>query len=143
VADAARDDGALRLPATVEAASQVYGWLDAAAAARALPEGMLFGMHVALEEAVMNVALHAFAPGAEGAIEVRLETIPGAAALIIEDDGPPFDPTAAAAPGRPASLATAGPGGRGLTLMRHYCRDMSYARTEGRNRLTLRFPLPG
>jgi anti-sigma regulatory factor (Ser/Thr protein kinase) len=57
----------------------------------------------------------------------------------VEDAGRPFDPGAAELPARPASLADAMPGGLGLRLLRHHCRDLSYRRTDGRNRLTLRF----
>jgi hypothetical protein len=39
---------------------------------------------------------------------------------------------------RPASLHEAEPGGLGLVLIRHYCRDISYERIGNRNRLTLR-----
>ena len=46
----------------------------------------------------MNVAMHAFAPGEPGEITVRLSTSPDAAALVVEDSGHPFDPTAAPSP---------------------------------------------
>jgi anti-sigma regulatory factor (Ser/Thr protein kinase) len=102
---------------------------------------MLHGMHVAIEEAVANVALRAFGPDQPGDIAVRLRAAPGAAALVVEDGGRPFDP--AAAPARPARLQDARPNGLGLSLLRHYCRDISYERIGGRNRLTPRFPQPG
>jgi hypothetical protein len=38
-------------------------------------------------------------------------------------------------------LLDAEPGGLGIKLLRHYCKDISYARESGRNRLTLGFPL--
>ena len=123
--------------------ARLHPWLDRAATARELPQTMLHGMHVAIEEAVANVALHAFGPDQPGEIAVRLCAAPGAAALVVEDGGRPFDPAAAPAPPRPARLEDARPGGLGLTLLRHYCRDISYERIGGRNRLTLRFPLPG
>jgi anti-sigma regulatory factor (Ser/Thr protein kinase) len=121
---------------------RLYPWLDTQAEARHLPKTALAGMHVALEEAVMNVAMHAFAPGEPGEITVQLNTSPDAAALVVEDSGHPFDPTAAPSPERPATMSDARPGGLGLILLRHYCREISYARIGDRNRLTLRFPLP-
>ena len=121
---------------------RLYPWLEAAAAARNLPQAVRFGMHVAAEEAVANAARHAFAPDAPGEIAVRLCDLPDAAALVVEDTGRPFDPVAAPARERPASLRDARPGGLGLTLLRHYCHDISYQRIDGRNHLTMRFPLP-
>ena len=55
-------------------------------------------MQVVAEEAVMNVAMHAYVPGSQREIIVRLKT------------------------------------------QRHYCKYMSYARTNELNQLTMRFP---
>jgi anti-sigma regulatory factor (Ser/Thr protein kinase) len=132
----------LRVGSAAADLARLYPWLDTQADARHLPKTVLARMHVALEEAVMNVAMHAFSPGEPGEITVRLDTSPDGAALVVEDSGRPFDPTAAPSPERPTSLSEARPGGLGLTLLRHYCREISYARIGDRNRLTLRFPLP-
>ena len=67
---------------------------------------------------------------------------PNAVTFVVEDTGRAFDPSAAPVPARPASLLDAEPGGLGLTLLRHYCSDLTYERIGDRNRLTLRFPLP-
>ncbi len=136
-------DGAavLRIGVAIEDLGRLYPWLDAEAAARHVPAPTVQRMHVALEEAVMNVAMHAYGPGAEGEITIRLVASADAAAVVVEDAGPAFDPTKAEPRPRAASLDEAQPGGLGLTLLRHYCADIGYERAEGRNRLTLRFPL--
>ena len=119
--------------------ARVHPWLDAET--RHLPVAMRHGMGVALEEVVMNVTMHG---GSSGAITVVMVSSTDAATLIVEDSGRAFDPTAAPAQEPPTSLADARPGGLGLILLRHYCKDISYARVGERNRLTLRFPLmPG
>lgn len=133
----------LHLQATPADLTRLYGWLETEARARGLPDRVLFGMQVALEEAVMNVALHAFAPDAPGEIEVHFDTLADAATLVVEDAGPPFDPTAAAVHQRPGSLEAATPGGLGLTLLHHYCDEIDYERSGERNHLTLRFWLAG
>jgi anti-sigma regulatory factor (Ser/Thr protein kinase) len=120
--------------------TRLHPWFDALA--RDLPNAMHHGMRVALEEAVMNVAMHAYPPNASGEIMVRLRTCPEAATLLVEDSGPAFDPTRASFRERPVSLPDAEPGGLGLPLLRHYCRDISYTRVGERNRLLMRFPLP-
>jgi anti-sigma regulatory factor (Ser/Thr protein kinase) len=86
--------------------------------------------------------MHGFAPGTSGEITVRSRTSPDAVAFVVEDTGRAFDPSAASVPARSASLLDAEPGGLGLTLLRHYCSDLTYERAGDRNRLTLRFPSP-
>ena len=131
----------LHLRAVPAELARLHSWLETEARERVMPDRVLFGMQVALEEAVMNVAMHAFAPDSPGEIEVRFDAVPDAATLVIEDAGPPFDPTTAAIHQRPAALEEATPGGLGLTLLRHYCDEIGYARLGERNRLTLRFRL--
>jgi|HubBroStandDraft_1064217.scaffolds.fasta_scaffold93201_2 serine/threonine-protein kinase RsbW len=115
---------------------RLHPWLDGETAH--LPSRIRHAMQVALEEAVLNVATHAFPTGTSGEIAVSLHAAPDAVALIVEDPGPAFDPTAAPAPARPTALE---PGGLGITLLRHYCKHISYDRAGEHNRLTLRFPL--
>jgi anti-sigma regulatory factor (Ser/Thr protein kinase) len=132
----------LRIGTAAGDLARLYPWLDMQAEARHLPKKALAGMHVALEEVVLNAAMHAFAPDEPGEITIQLSTSAESAALVVEDSGHPFDPTTAPSPERPASLAEAQPGGLGLILLRHYCREIRYERIGERNRLTLRFPLP-
>lgn len=139
--DSVRD--VLRLGTDLEELSRLYPWLDAAAAPWGWPADFMNGMHVALEEAVMNVAMHAYPPGEPGQITVRLRVSDPVAALVVEDEGPPFNPVIAPAHDPHARVMGDEAGGLGLTLMRHFCKDISYERADGCNRLTLRFPRPG
>lgn len=143
--DPAADDGSassvLRIGTGVGDLARLYPWLDASATAMEVPATVLQGMHVALEEAVMNVAMHAYPSGAAGQIAIRLRMSRDDATLMIEDSGPAFDPTIAVVAERPKTLHDARPGGLGLTLLRHYCRDVTYERVDDRNRLSLRFPI--
>jgi anti-sigma regulatory factor (Ser/Thr protein kinase) len=142
VLDLGTGQAVLHITTAPEDLARLYSWLETSAEACHLPKSVLQGMHIVLEEAVTNVAMHAFPPGEQGEVTIRLQAAPGAASLVVEDSGRPFDPTAAPAHHRPASLLEAEPGGLGLTLLRHYCRDIGYERIGDRNRLTLRFPLP-
>jgi len=142
VAGAGDESAFLRITANADDLGRLYPWLADHGATRELPKPVLQRMHVALEEAVMNVAMHAYAPGEDGEIVIRLRTSADAACLIVEDGGPAFDPTVAPTRERPESLEAMPVGGLGLTLLRHYCADIGYERIADRNRLTLRFPLP-
>jgi anti-sigma regulatory factor (Ser/Thr protein kinase) len=135
------DAAVLRIGVALDELSRLYPWLDSAAAARAVPAPIVQKMQVALEEAVMNVAMHAYGPGGDGAIAIRLLAQDDAVALVIEDTGPAFDPTTAVARAAPLSLEDARPGGLGLKLLRHFCPDIEYQRVDDRNCLTLRFPI--
>jgi len=128
----------LRITAAPADLARVYPWLDEVAG-QDLPPKLLEAMHIVLEEAVMNVAMHAVLPEDAPEILVRFTAAGGVAELLIEDAGQEFDPVTAPEKPRPRSLAEAEPGGMGLKLLRRYCTDMEYERTGGRNRLTLRF----
>lgn len=116
--------------------ARLYPWLDEAVAGAPIGETLLARMHVAVEEAVVNVALH----GRPSFITVNLAIEPHATRIDIEDDGIPFDPTTPAPPAAPASDETA-VGGWGLGLIRRFCPEISYVRDNAHNRLSLRFPL--
>lgn len=120
--------------------ARLYPWLDDAAKADALPPKLLQQMHVALDEAVSNIVLHAFSAGEEE--RLRVEYVPGGAdvALVVSDSGKPFNPIEAPALPRGENLETLSAGGKGLILLRHFCKDISYRWAQGRNYLTLRFP---
>lgn len=127
----------LRLPPGRDQLGALYPWLDSVAAG--VEPGLLARMHVVLEEAVANAALHGFPDGRRGGIVVRFHRAADHLRLEIEDDGIPFDPSIAAPRPRPASLETIEPGGWGLGLIRRYASRIDYRRQDGRNLLTLTF----
>jgi anti-sigma regulatory factor (Ser/Thr protein kinase) len=120
---------------------QLYPWLDEAAGGGAIDPQILARMHITLEEAVANVALHGFVDGGIGRIVVRLSIDAAAAVIDVEDTGVAFDPTAAIPRERVAMIKETLPGGWGLGLIRQFCPEFSYARRGDTNHLTLRFPL--
>jgi anti-sigma regulatory factor (Ser/Thr protein kinase) len=128
----------LTITTAVDDLARIHPWLDAEAADLGLPRRTLSNMHIVLEEAVMNVVMHAIQPGQ---IMVEFAILDDFAALTIEDGGQWFDPTLAPPARRPANVLEMRPGGHGLTLLRHYAQEMNYQRTGGRNRLTMRFSL--
>jgi anti-sigma regulatory factor (Ser/Thr protein kinase) len=129
----------LQITKAPEDLARLYPWLDRAAAPHNLPPKLLEAMHIVLEEAVMNVAMHAILPPDAPEILIRFTTAAGSAELLIEDAGQEFNPVTAPEKPRPKSLAEAEPGGMGLKLLRRYCTDLNYERADGRNRLTVRF----
>ncbi len=118
----------------------LYQWLDDAAQPDALSAALLNRLHIALEEVVLNIAMHGNLPAEDAKIRIEYLSTAETITLTVTDPGKTFDPTADPSPDRAATLATAEIGGKGLILLRHYCKDISYRREAGRNQLTMRFP---
>jgi serine/threonine-protein kinase RsbW len=129
----------LQLTSAVTDLAQVYPWLDEAAAG--VEADVLSRIHVALEEAVVNAALHGFPDGRVGHITLRVECLGDSLVLQIEDDGIPFDPTTAAIRKPATCLDDVDPGGWGLGLIRAFTTSFTYERRGGHNHLTMRFRL--
>ncbi len=91
----------------------------------------------------MNIAMHAYAPDTLGEILLGFGHSETAVELLLEDEGRPFDQGKAAPKPKAASLVDAKIGGLGIGLLQHYCKEISYRREDGRNQLTLHFPIGG
>ncbi len=105
----------------------------------ALPARLAFRVQLALQEAASNAVLHGFAPGGSG--EVWLEIAAGADRVeaVLRDNGVAFDPVSAALPPVPRSIEELPPDGRGLAVMRRFCRQMRYRRAGATNELVMVF----
>jgi serine/threonine-protein kinase RsbW len=120
----------------------------AAAWLRSLPTGLsatrLGDAELCLDELVTNVVRYAWTDATSAtshAIHVAVDRTPSELEIVVQDDGRPFDPTAAILPPLPHSLEEAAPGGRGLLLVRSIAPRLSYERRDDANRVTLGFPI--
>jgi serine/threonine-protein kinase RsbW len=84
-------------------------------------------LHVAFDELVSNLMRHA---ASDAAVHVRLafRRVDDTVQMEIEDDGPPFNPLAAAAPDVTAPLDDRMPGGLGIALVRCLMDRVEYRR---------------
>lgn len=96
---------------------------------------MIVGL--AMEEAVTNVIKYAYDDRQPHPIAVRVRCTPSQVILAIEDDGRPFDPTAAPPPDFRKPLEERPIGGLGLHLVRGLVQALRYERRGGRNRLEI------
>lgn len=122
---------ALQLRADMAQLGRLTEWVDGRVAALALDERQAYALRLCIEELAGNVLLHA---GAD-ALRVTVDGPP--LQLVVEDDGPEFDPSAVPEPALPGSLDEAGVGGLGLLLTRRYSRGLAYARQAGWNRVSV------
>ena len=108
-------------------------WAEAA-----LPPEAAHPFEIALEEIFINVATHGAPAGRSAQVEVSLQCEGEELTLLIEDDGPAFNPLTLAAPNVHARLEERRVGGLGVHLVRHLMDAVSYERDGAWNRLRLR-----
>jgi serine/threonine-protein kinase RsbW len=129
----------LRTIGTVEQLPETVAFLHQAWQDGALPEEAAFPFDLALDEVFMNVVRYAAGPDGEPrevTIVIRREG--EIVSLVVEDDGPAFDPLTVPAPDVTASIEDRPIGGLGVFLVRRLMDDVAYARVSNRNRLTMR-----
>ena len=115
---------------------RVIAALDDLVRRHKLPDAAL-DMHVALDEVLSNIVKYAYDTPASRDIRVRLKVSAGQLEAQIEDDGRAFDPLQAKQQDLSLPLARRAPGGLGISVVKHLMSDVSYVRTNGRNRITL------
>lgn len=97
----------------------------------------VFEVQLAVEEACTNIIRHAY-EGRTGFIYISILTEEDDLKILIEDDGPPFDPTEHTNMHRRAQDDIEGPvGGWGIGLIRAVMDEMTYRRSLDRNILCL------
>jgi serine/threonine-protein kinase RsbW len=89
-------------------------------------------MHI-VEELVVNVIRHAFDDTAKHTILLDVRTDARGVAIVVEDDGKPFDPRDASSPPLTELLEAGKAGGLGVTMIKKLARDLEYKRVDGRN----------
>ena len=94
---------------------------------------------VAIDEWMANIASYAY-EGGEGEVTVRFDFQPDdrTVALTFIDSGIPYDPMAKPDPDVTLSVDKRDVGGLGIFLIKKTMDDMTYARRDGQNVLTIR-----
>jgi len=96
-----------------------------------------------LEEIFLNIVMHGSQPGSTPVVEVSLHRAAESVTMIVEDDGPQFDPLSLPPPDVTASLADRRVGGLGVFLVRNLMDTVSYTCVAGRNQLRMSKRLGG
>jgi serine/threonine-protein kinase RsbW len=84
----------------------------------------LFGIRLALEEALVNAVKHGHRNDRSKTVRIRYQANAAEFLVEVEDEGPGFDPDGVPDPLAPENLER--PGGRGVFLMRHYMTWVSF-----------------
>ena len=105
-------------------------------AAALAPAGMQF-FELALEEIFLNIVMHGVRPENMPLVQVSLNRVAESVTMIVEDDGPQFDPLSLPPPDLSAGLAHRAVGGLGVSLVRELMDTVSYERVGARNQLRM------
>jgi serine/threonine-protein kinase RsbW len=112
---------------TLQAAAQVAGCINVILEALRLldyNEQILFGVRLAVEEALVNSIRHGHRNNPAKTVHIRFQATEQQLLVEIQDEGPGFDPDGVPDPLSPENLER--PGGRGVFLMRHYMTWVSF-----------------
>lgn len=90
----------------------------------------VFGVRLALEEALVNAIKHGNGMDPNKQVHVLCEINDERARIVIEDEGPGFDPHDVPDPTAEENLEK--PGGRGIMLMKAFMSEVTYSDTGNR-----------
>ena len=134
----------LTVPGTRESLEAVARFVQEASGEAGLARKAGYRLRQAVDELATNAIVHGYErSGQEGRLYLSAEIGDGQLSIVVEDTGPPFDPTAIARPeslDRPPEERQVG--GLGIFLALRNVDDFAYARVAGRNRSTLTIKLP-
>ena len=89
-------------------------------------EEALFGIDMAVREAVTNAVLHGNRQEADKSVEVTFADSPGELTITVRDEGEGFDPETVADPTVEQNLLKTS--GRGILFMRNFMDEVEYSR---------------
>ena len=131
----------LSVPATDEGIRAALDALEGLWADRGVSRAVTWPVEVSLDEVLANVVRHGLRGRGDSArVELELRLDPGdppCCELRLEDDGPEFDPLAAAAPDTSLGVDERPIGGLGIELVKRLMDEVHYERKGDRNSLRL------
>ncbi len=116
----------LVLPSRLEAISEAAEAAADFVRRSGLSEDAVYGVDMAVREAVTNAVLHGNRRDETKAVEVSLKRSPGEIEITVRDRGEGFDPESVPDPTDPQNLMKTG--GRGLLFMRTFMDGLEWSR---------------
>ncbi|HEX8069583.1 MAG TPA: ATP-binding protein [Pyrinomonadaceae bacterium] len=120
-----RETTELVLPSRIEAIATAAEAADEVARRLGLSDEALFGLDLAVREAVTNAVLHGNRQNAALPVEITFADAGAQLVVTVRDRGTGFDPTRVADPTDPANLLKAS--GRGILFMRNFMDEVEWA----------------
>jgi anti-sigma regulatory factor (Ser/Thr protein kinase) len=123
-------------PARMAAFQDVAAFVDEVCGMAGCNRDDRFRLTLVLEELFTNTVVHGHHGDSDATVRVTLEARPGRIGVTYEDEAPPFDPFTTAL--EPSAAVEQRPvGGLGLVLVARMTGERTYARTGGRNCVSL------
>lgn len=113
-----------QIPSDTAAAREILEELMEQLTQTGWPEDDRFGIHLAVEEALMNAIKHGNQRDPEKSVHLRCNVAKQFVRISIEDEGEGFDPSQVPDPTLDENLEL--PTGRGLMLMRSFMSSVKY-----------------
>ena len=112
--------------------------IDAFCEAQGISPQIAFAVNLSIDEILTNTISYGYDDDAEHRIDLTFRVDGETLAVVIVDDGRPFDSSTEREPDVDASLEERALGGLGLFLVQQMMDDVAYRRTDDRNVITLR-----
>jgi len=112
------------IPSDPVRARQVQEDVEHALKANQFADKDVFGIRLALEEAMVNAIKHGNQLDASKRVHIKYHITPGRFEIQIKDEGPGFNPEEIPDPMAPENLEREC--GRGLLLMKHYMTEVKF-----------------
>lgn len=116
----------------------LFRMVETFGATNGLPEPKIYVVNLMIDELVTNIVTHGAAGRDSLQADIVLQVSDDGITLTVEDEGAPFDPTAAEAPDVKAALEDRPVGKLGLHFVNTLADDVAYRLKDGRNHLTVR-----
>ena len=137
------DELTLSIKTTFESVQSANDTASQWLAERGASPDMQYFANLAIEELVTNCIKYGFDDNEDHLIEVRLSVSASSIAVIVMDDGRPFNPLVVPDPDTSLPLEERPIGGLGIHLLRRMSDEIEYVREGNKNRVTLRKTLGG
>ncbi len=132
----------LQLRADTAELARMHAALETFAGQAGLPDDALFHLNLALDELVTNTISYGFGGCDDPRIDIAIRSGPDRIAVVVRDNGTPFDPfSEAPEPDLDTPLAARRIGGLGVHLVKQFMDRVSYRRKGGQNCLEMSLPL--
>jgi serine/threonine-protein kinase RsbW len=135
----------ITIPGKAEALADIIQWIEKVSEELTFPREATYAVKLCSEETFMNILMHAYSQEniqlkeEEKVVTLTLDRHSKDIDLIIDDNGPTFDPLASKERSQPQSLEYAPIGGLGITLMKKFSKNIRYEPKPSGNRLLFQF----
>jgi len=102
-----------------------------------IPSAVTMRFNVVFDELLNNIVSYGFVDGSDQEIDIKIELLGSRLAVIIVDDGIPFNPLSKETPDISVSIEDREIGGLGIHIVRNLVDEVSYQRRIDKNILTM------